>query len=136
MRSEGSMGEWREELELQRCSLALIAMGTSAGTGQRSGWAVVTATWLPIWAQVAKAHALQSIALQAPRDVGIRAALYEVNITQVSARASQNTVDRLYGLGQWSLGKVGGFDSQGGRPWDKSGRVGVSVGGLWCADYV
>ncbi|CAM9533165.1 unnamed protein product [Ascophyllum nodosum] len=80
---KGSMGEWREELELQRCSLALIAMGTSAGTGQRSGWAVVTATWLPIWAQVAKAHALQSIALQAPRDVGIRAALYEVNITQV-----------------------------------------------------
>lgn len=80
---EGSMYDWTEEVELQRRALALaLSANEMAGRSGREPPAGV-----PVWAQVARVQALQSIALMAPTDRDLRAALYEVNIVQVSGWA-------------------------------------------------
>lgn len=84
------MDNWTHETELQRRALALSCMEPPR-TGRRAegggGGGGVTASTrgivVPVWAQVAKAQALQSLALKAPCDKDLRAALYEVNIAQV-----------------------------------------------------
>eukprot|EP00904_Undaria_pinnatifida_P009642 jgi/Undpi1/5808/HiC_scaffold_2.g01082.m1 len=101
----GSIGAWAEEVELQRRALALASVRIFVGEGpmaaaaaaaaaawaRRQGWG--TGGWgrgrgrglagVPLWAQVAKVQALQSLALKAPADKNLRAALYEFNIAQV-----------------------------------------------------
>lgn len=82
------MDDWTEEAELQRRALALTCMepprtgrrGGGGGGGAAPGTRGIV---VPVWAQVAKAQALQSLALRAPCDRDLRAALYEVNIAQV-----------------------------------------------------
>ncbi|CAN0450303.1 unnamed protein product, partial [Laminaria digitata] len=101
----GSIGGWTEEVELQRRALALTSVRTfveegpaaaAAAWANRQGWAGRgwgrgrggrVSGWVlpgvPLWAQVAKVQALQWVALKAPGDNSLRAALYEVNIAQV-----------------------------------------------------
>lgn len=88
----GSVGEWTEELELQRRAVALTVMtktgrgggGATGGLAAVRGHAAPAPGAIPVWARVARVQALQSLALQAPRDRDLRAALYEVNIARVS----------------------------------------------------
>lgn len=71
-----------EELELQRRALVILAsMDASNLTGSPVG--LGAGARLPVWAQVAKAQALESFALRAPRDRELRVAVYDSNIIQV-----------------------------------------------------
>lgn len=80
---EGSIYDWMEELELQRRTLVVLAsMDASTLTGSLIG--LGAGARLPVWAQVAKAQALESFALRAPRDRELRVAVYDSNIIQVS----------------------------------------------------
>ena len=75
--------------------MAAAAAAAAAAWARRQGWG--TGGWgrgrgrglagVPLWAQVAKVQALQSLALKAPADKNLRAALYEVNIAQVRVTA-------------------------------------------------
>ncbi|CAN0210971.1 unnamed protein product, partial [Ectocarpus sp. 12 AP-2014] len=90
----GPMSDWTEETELQRRAVALACMepprterrrGGGVGVGGiiRMPFSYTRGVVVPVWAQVAKAQALQSLALKAPCDKNLRVALYEVNIAQV-----------------------------------------------------
>eukprot|EP00752_Nemacystus_decipiens_P011002 g9776.t1 len=85
--TRGPMDDWTEEVELQRRALALTCMEPPR-TGRRGGAGgekapATRGVVVPVWAQVAKAQALQSLALRATCDRDLRTALYEVNIAQV-----------------------------------------------------
>lgn len=86
------MSDWTEETELQRRAVALACMepprterrrGVGVGGIMRRPFSFTRGVVVPVWAQVAKAQALQSLALKAPCDKNLRVALYEVNIAQV-----------------------------------------------------
>lgn len=53
--------------------------GVGWANGEQSGITV----GLPLWAQVSRVQALQSLALRAPRDKKLRSVVYDVNIGQV-----------------------------------------------------
>lgn len=77
------MGDWEEEVELQRRALALSAMSGAVGSWPGGVGSGGVRGVVPIWAAVARVQALQSLADKAPRNSDLRAALYEVNIPQV-----------------------------------------------------
>ncbi|CAN0342761.1 unnamed protein product, partial [Hapterophycus canaliculatus] len=80
------MSDWTEEMELQRRAIALTCMEpprTARRGGKDRAAPATRGVVVPVWAQVAKAQALQSLALKAPNDGDLRGALYQVNIAQV-----------------------------------------------------
>ncbi|CAM9422121.1 unnamed protein product [Pylaiella littoralis] len=83
----GPMDNWADETDLQRRALALSCVEPPRtgrrGEGGGGKMASTRGVVVPVWAQVAKAQALRSLALKAPCDKDLRAALYEVNIAQV-----------------------------------------------------
>lgn len=114
------MGDWTDEVDLQRRALYLTASKSSGGDGLAAvtralgagqGWAAR----VPLWAQVSRVQALQSLALKAPRDKDLRAALYEVNITQVCVTGTIIIVLRSQGYAREmrcaGVGRYVGFEN-------------------------
>lgn len=78
---EGSIGDWAEEVELQRRALALSAMAGAGGISAASAGEALGV--VPNWATVARLQALQSLALKAPHSKELREALYNLNVAPV-----------------------------------------------------
>lgn len=77
------MSRWKGQVTLQAYTLMLsasvgLAGGKGLGGGNSSGSGAV-----PIWAQLAKLQALQSLAEKASSDGNFRIALYEAHIFEV-----------------------------------------------------